>query len=97
MISGRKLSRIMGFALLLQFITSFSSGVFVKSAWFAPDDMQSTMLNLNAWLNLLTRIAFLTAISSRHMDRSMKTLLSKNLSHRSTIYFSPQPQQIRPV
>lgn len=43
-----KTGRILGFAFLLQFITSFSSGVFLKSAWFTPEDMSTTMLNIAA-------------------------------------------------
>lgn len=43
-----KTTKILGVAFLLQFITSFSSGVFFKSAWFVPDDMSATMLKIAA-------------------------------------------------
>ena len=39
-------TRILGVAFLLQFITSFSSGTFVKPLWFVPGDMQATMLKV---------------------------------------------------
>ncbi|MBN1995328.1 MAG: DUF4386 domain-containing protein [Anaerolineae bacterium] len=47
-----KTSRVLGIAFLLQFVTSFSSGVFLQPAWLAPDDISQTMLNVanNAWL-----------------------------------------------
>ena len=47
-----KTSRILGFAFLFQFITSFSSGVFLKSAWFVPDNMSATLLKIanTPWL-----------------------------------------------
>jgi hypothetical protein len=68
-----KASRILGIAFLFQFITSFSSGVFVKSAWFVPEDMSATMLNIaanpallrfNVFLDMLTAlgVAFLGVI-----------------------------------
>lgn len=43
-----KTSRILGLAFLIQFATSFSSGVFLKSAWFVPDDMGATMQRIAA-------------------------------------------------
>ncbi|MBN2004652.1 MAG: DUF4386 domain-containing protein, partial [Anaerolineae bacterium] len=43
-----KTCKILGLAFLLQFMTSFSSGVFLKSAWFAPGDMSETMLKIAA-------------------------------------------------
>jgi hypothetical protein len=47
-----KISRILGFAFLFQFITSLSSGAFLKAAWFVPDNMSETMLKIahNPWL-----------------------------------------------
>ena len=39
-------TRILGVAFLLQFITSFSSGTFVKPLWLVPGDMQETMLKV---------------------------------------------------
>ncbi len=49
----RKTSRVLGVAFLLQFVTSFSSGVFLKPAWFVPEDMRATMLNIAANPGLL--------------------------------------------
>jgi hypothetical protein len=43
-----KTIRVLGVAFLLQFITSISSGVFFKSAWFVPEDMSATMLKIAA-------------------------------------------------
>jgi len=41
-----KTSRILGLAFLLQFVTSFGSGVMLKSAWFVEGDMGQTMLKI---------------------------------------------------
>ena len=41
-------SRLLGAAFLIQFATSLSSGVFLKSTWFVPDDMSATMLRIAA-------------------------------------------------
>ena len=46
--ANRKTSRLLGLAFLFQFITSFSSGVFLKSAWLVPDDMRASMLKIAA-------------------------------------------------
>ena len=45
-------SRALGVAFLLQFITSFSSGVFIKSAWFVSGDIGETMQKIadRPWL-----------------------------------------------
>ena len=43
-----KTSRVLGLAFLLQFITSFSSGVFLKAAWFVDGNMSETMLKIAA-------------------------------------------------
>jgi uncharacterized protein DUF4386 len=47
-----KTSRTLGIAFLLQFITSFSSGVFLKPTWFVEGDMGATMLKIaqSPWL-----------------------------------------------
>lgn len=69
----QKKARILGLAFLLQFVTSFSSGVFLKSAWFVPEDMSATMLNIatnpgvlraNILLDMLTAlgVTFLGAV-----------------------------------
>jgi hypothetical protein len=41
-----KVSRVLGVAFVLQFITSFSSGVFIKPLWLVPDDIAETMLKI---------------------------------------------------
>jgi hypothetical protein len=47
-----KTSRILGVAFLLQFITSFSSGVFLRRAWLVPGNLPETMLRISdhPWL-----------------------------------------------
>lgn len=44
--STNKTSRILGVAFLLQFVTSFSSGAFMKQAWFVPGNISETMLKI---------------------------------------------------
>ena len=44
----RKTSKVLGIAFLLQFITSFGSGVFLKTAWFAGGNFKETMLKIAA-------------------------------------------------
>ena len=41
-----KVSRILGIAFLLQFITSVSSGSFIRPLWLVPDDIRATMLKI---------------------------------------------------
>ncbi len=41
-----KTTRILGFAFVLQFITSFSNGVFIKPLWFVPDNMEQTLIKI---------------------------------------------------
>lgn len=71
--STNKTSRVLGIAFLLQFVTSFCSGVFLKSAWFVPGNMSDTlvkiannplMMRVNILLDVLTAlgITFLGAI-----------------------------------
>ena len=60
-----KTSRVLGSAFLLQFITSFSSGAFLRQAWEVPGNIGATMLKIAAhpWLmrfNIL--IDMLTAL-----------------------------------
>ncbi|MBI4926617.1 MAG: DUF4386 domain-containing protein [Anaerolineae bacterium] len=45
-------SKVLGAAFLLQFVTSFSSGMFLKQAWFVPGNIGETMLKIadNPWL-----------------------------------------------
>ena len=39
-------SLLLGVAFLLQFVTSFSSGVFMRAAWFVTGDMNRTLTNI---------------------------------------------------
>ena len=41
-----KSSKVLGIAFLLQFVTSFSSGMFLKQAWFVPGNIGETMLKI---------------------------------------------------
>lgn len=41
-----KTSRLLGIAFLLQFVTAFSSGVFLKQAWYVPGNIGATMLKI---------------------------------------------------
>ena len=41
-----KVSRVLGVAFLLQFITSVSSGLFIRPLWLVPDDISATMLKI---------------------------------------------------
>jgi hypothetical protein len=43
---NRSVSRVLGLAFVAQFVTSFGSGVFLKSTWFRPEDMRATMLGI---------------------------------------------------
>ncbi|MBF9015987.1 MULTISPECIES: DUF4386 domain-containing protein [unclassified Oceanispirochaeta] len=42
----KKTTRILGIAFILQFITSFSNGVFIKPLWFVPDNMEQTLIKI---------------------------------------------------
>ena len=44
--STNNTSRVLGIAFLLQFVTSFSSGAFLKSAWFVPGNMSDTLVRI---------------------------------------------------
>jgi len=41
-----KVSRVLGVAFLLQFITSVSSGLFIRPLWLVPDDISATLLRI---------------------------------------------------
>lgn len=41
-----KVSRVLGVAFLLQFITSVSSGLIMRPLWLVPDDIHATMLKI---------------------------------------------------
>lgn len=51
MTTNNKISRVLGIAFLLQFITSFSSGIFIKPLWFAEGNISETLLKIadNPW------------------------------------------------
>ena len=38
--------RVLGIAFLLQFITSFGSGLFLQPAWLVPEDIRATMIQI---------------------------------------------------
>jgi hypothetical protein len=60
--------RVLGIAFLLQFITSFSSGLFLQPAWLVPDDIGATMIQIanntglmraNILLDMLTALGII--------------------------------------
>ncbi len=60
-----RISRVLGIAFLFQFVTSFSSGTFLRQAWFVPGNMGASMIRIanKPWLmrtNILVDI--LTAL-----------------------------------
>ncbi len=44
--SGNKISRVLGVAFLLQFVTSLTSGVVLQPAWIVPENINETMINI---------------------------------------------------
>lgn len=42
----QKTSRVLGAAFLLQFVTSFSSGIFIEPMWLVPGNISATMLKI---------------------------------------------------
>lgn len=44
--SNNKMSRVLGIAFLLQFVTSLSSGAFLKSTWFVSGNMSNTLIRI---------------------------------------------------
>lgn len=54
-------SRILGVAFIFQFVTSFSSGVFIKPLWFVVDNMHLTLIKINENQNIF-RFAILLDI-----------------------------------
>jgi hypothetical protein len=61
---NKKTGRVLGFAFLLQFITSLSSGVFFKSAWYVPEDMRETLLKIAASPGLLRANIFMDMLTA---------------------------------
>lgn len=49
--TNNKTSRMLGIAFLLQFVTSVSSGIFIKPIWYVPENISATMLKIaeNPW------------------------------------------------
>lgn len=46
MSTSKQISRVLGAAFLLQFITSVSSGLFMQPAWLVPGDIHETLLKI---------------------------------------------------
>ena len=42
----KAVTKVLGIAFLLQFVTSFISGAFLKQTWFVPGNISETMLNI---------------------------------------------------
>jgi hypothetical protein len=75
-----KTTRMLGIALLLQFVTSLSSGVFIKSAWFVPEDMSATMLKIATNPGLVRAnilVDMLTALGVTFLGAMLYLTLSK--------------------
>jgi hypothetical protein len=75
-----KTSRILGVAFLLQFITSFASGVFLKPMWFVEGDMGATMLKIaqSPWLlRISILLDTLTALGVIFLGAVLFTTLRK--------------------
>jgi len=53
MTTNQKTSRILGFAFLLQVVTSYSSGLFIRPLWLVSDNISATMLKISENPNLL--------------------------------------------
>jgi hypothetical protein len=63
MTTGKKLSRILGIAFLLQFITSFSSGVFLKPALIVPGNISQTMVNIANNTGLMSAVVLVDMLT----------------------------------
>ena len=80
MCTDKKVTRILGVAFLLQFVTSFSSGSFIKPTWLVPENITETMLKIaeNPWLvraNIL--VDMLTAVGVIFLGAILFTTLRK--------------------
>jgi hypothetical protein len=78
--TANKTSRILGVAFLLQFITSFTSGVFLKPTWFVEGDMGATMLKIaqSPWLlRISILLDTLTALGVIFLGAVLFTTLRK--------------------
>ncbi|MFZ6029603.1 MAG: DUF4386 domain-containing protein [Chloroflexota bacterium] len=61
----QKASRLLGLAFLLQFITSFTSGVILRPLWFTEGDMAQTLRQIAGnpiWLRVCILLDMLTAL-----------------------------------
>lgn len=61
---NQKPDRLLGLAFLLQFVTSFTSGVFLKPIWFVEGSMGETMLNIAANTGVLHAQHLLDALTA---------------------------------
>jgi hypothetical protein len=61
---NQKTHRILGLAFLLQFVTSFTSGVLLQPTWFVPDNFSATMFNIAEKPGLLTSSIFLDTLTA---------------------------------
>jgi hypothetical protein len=50
---AKSASRVLGIAFLLQFVTSFSNGVFLQPALLVPGDIHETMINIGSSAGLM--------------------------------------------
>ena len=74
MATNQKISRFLGLAFLLQFITSVSSGLFFRPLWLVPENISATMPKVAENPNLLRvniLVDMLTAFC-RHTDRHLR-------------------------
>jgi hypothetical protein len=75
-----KVSRVLGVAFLLQFITSVSSGSFIRSLWLVADDIRATMLKVAenpAVLRINILVDVLTALGVIFLGAMLFTALRK--------------------
>jgi hypothetical protein len=62
---SQKTSRLLGFAFLFQFVTSFTSGVFLRPLWLVDGDMAQTLRGIAAnptWLRIGILLDMFTAL-----------------------------------
>lgn len=63
--TSNRTSRILSVAFLLQFVTSISSGTFLKQGWFVPGNMQETLFKIAgnpAWFKANILVDVITAL-----------------------------------
>ena len=78
-----KTSRVLGIAFLLQFITSFSSGTFLRQLWIVPGNMRESMINIanKSWLlNVNILVDMFTALGIIFLGAMLFVTLRKQLS-----------------